>query len=68
MAVHKVLELMAESSKSWEDATQQAVSDAAKTVKGIKSVWIKDMSAEVDNKGNLKRYRVNCKITFEVKG
>lgn len=66
-SVHKTIELMGESSKSWEDAVQTVVSEARKTVKGIKSVWIKDMSAEVGSTGKLKSYRVNCKVTFEVK-
>ncbi len=67
MAVHKVIEIMAQSNKGWEDAAQTAVKEAAKTVKGIKSVWIKDMSAEVNGKGKITKYRTNCKITFEVK-
>ncbi len=67
MAVHKVIELMAESSKGWEEAAQAAVTEASKTVKGIKSVWLKDMSAEVDDDGNIQKYRVNCKMTFEIK-
>ena len=65
--VHKTIELMGQSSKSWEDAVQGVVTEARKTVKGIKSVWIKDMSAEIGNSGKLKSYRVNCKVTFEVK-
>jgi len=67
MAVHKTIELMGASSKSWEDAVQKVTAQAAKSVKGIKSVWVKDMSADVDSKGKLKGYRVNCKVTFEVK-
>ena len=66
-SVHKTIELMGQSSKSWEDAVQGVVTEARKTVKGIKSVWIKDMSAEVGSSGKLKTYRVNCKVTFEVK-
>lgn len=65
--VHKTIEIMGESSKSWEDAVQTVVTEAGKTIKGIKSVWVKDMSADVNGKGELKNYRVNCKITFEVK-
>ena len=67
MAVMKVIELMSESSKSWEDAAQKAVDKANKSLKGIKSVWIQDFSATVDNKGKLSTYRVNCKVSFEVK-
>ena len=67
MAVLKVIELMSESSKSWEDAAQKAVDKAGKSLKGIRSVWIQDFSATVDNKGKLATFRVNCKVSFEVK-
>jgi flavin-binding protein dodecin len=67
MAVMKVIELMSESSKSWEDAAQKAVDKANKSLKGIRSVWIQDFSATVDAKGKLETYRVNCKVSFEVK-
>ncbi len=67
MSVLKVIELMSESSKSWEDAAQKAVDKAGKSLKGIRSVWIQDFSATVDGKGRLSTYRVNCKVSFEVK-
>lgn len=67
MSVLKVIELMAESDKGWEDAAQQAVKKASSSVKGIKSVWVQDFSATVDQKGKIKTYRVNCKVSFEVK-
>ena len=67
MSVLKVIELMADSSKSWEDATQNAVTKAGKSLKGIKSVWVKDMSATVDGKGKVTSYRVGVKLSFEVK-
>ena len=67
MSVNKVIELMSESPTSWEDAAQKAINTAAKSVKGIKSVWVQDFSATVDNKGRLATYRVTCKVTFEVK-
>jgi len=66
MSVHKVIEVLAESDTGWEDAAEKAVADASKTVKGIKSVWVKDMSADVGNDGKISKYRVNCKLTFEV--
>lgn len=66
MAVHKVIEILAESKKSWEDATQIAVKEASKTVKNIKSVWIKDMSCAVSKTGKITSYRANVKITFGV--
>ena len=66
MSVLKVIEIMGESSTSWEAAAEEAVSEAAKTVKDIKSVWVQDQSATVRD-GRIDKYRVTCKITFEVK-
>jgi flavin-binding protein dodecin len=65
MALLKVIEIMASSEKSWEDATRAAVKTAAKTVKGIRSVYVQDMSAVVKD-NNITEFRVNVKITFEV--
>ncbi len=65
MAVLKVIEIMASSEKSWEDATGVAVKTAAKTVKGIRSVYIQDMSAVV-KENKITEFRVNAKISFEV--
>ncbi|MCB1528101.1 MAG: dodecin domain-containing protein [Hyphomicrobiaceae bacterium] len=66
MSVNKVIELMAESDKSWEDAAEKAVKQASKSVKGIKSIWIKDFAATVDDKGKLQTYRITAKVSFEV--
>jgi dodecin len=68
MAVMKVIELMSDSTKSWEDAAQKALDKAGGSVKGLKSVWIQDFSAQCDKSGKIEKYRVNCKVTFEVKG
>jgi len=65
MSVLKVIEIMASSNKSWEDATSIAVKTAGKTVKEIRSVYVQDMSAVV-KKNKIAEYRVNVKITFEV--
>ena len=65
MAVLKVIEVLANSSKSWEDATDKAVSQASKSVKGIRSVYLQEQSATVKD-GKVDEYRVNVKITFEV--
>lgn len=65
MSIAKVIEVIAQSDKGWEAATQEAVSAASKSVHNIKSVYIKDMQALVeDNK--VVMYRVNAKISFEV--
>jgi dodecin len=66
MSVLKVIELLAESPTSWEDAAQQAVTKASKSLDGIRSVWIQDQSATVDKKGKITAYRVTCKVSFEV--
>ena len=66
MAVMKVIEVLANSDKSWEDATQKAVKEASKTVKNIKSAFIQSQSVVVNN-DKVTEFRVNLKITFEVK-
>ncbi len=65
MSVLKVIELLASSDKSWEDAAKNAVKIASKTVKEIRSVYIKEMSLKVKG-NNIVEYRVNAKVTFEV--
>jgi dodecin len=65
MAVLKVIEIMASSPKSWEDATIIAVKTAGETLKGIRSVYIHHLNAVVEN-NKISEYRVNAKITFEV--
>ncbi len=65
MGVLKVIEVLSSSKESWEDATRNAVSEAAKSVKNIRSVYVKEHSCVVDD-NKLTRFRVNVKITFEV--
>lgn len=65
MKILKVLELMASSDKSWEDATQNAVTKASETVKNIKSAWVQDQSVVV-NENKITEFRVTLKISFEV--
>lgn len=66
MAVLKVIEIMASSSKSWEEATRNAVAHAAKSVNHIKSAFVQSQSVVV-NDGEIEEFRVNVKITFEVR-
>lgn len=65
MTVLKVIEVLSNSTVGWEDATQKAVTHASKTVKNIKSVYVKEQSASVTD-SKITEYRVNVKITFEV--
>jgi flavin-binding protein dodecin len=59
----KVIEVLTESDKSWEDAAQQAVSRAAKSLHGIKSIYIKNFEAKVEN-NKIVKYRINANISF----
>ena len=61
----KVIEVMSQSSNSWEEAAQNVVSEAAKTLRNIRSVYVKEFTAEVEN-DRVTNYRVNAKITFEM--
>jgi len=65
MPILKVLELMASSTKSWEDAAQQAVNEASHTLKNIRSVYIQDHSAVVVS-NKITEYRITAKLTFEI--
>ncbi|MFL0170204.1 dodecin family protein [Tenacibaculum maritimum] len=66
MAIIKVIEILANSNKSWEDATRKAVKETSKSVKNIKSVFVQSQSAVVHN-DEITEFRVNLKITFEIK-
>jgi dodecin len=63
--VVKVIELMSQSSKSWEDAAQGAVNEASKTLRNIRSIYIKEFTAEVQD-GKITNYRINAKVTFDL--
>jgi len=65
MAIVKVIEVLAESDVSWEDAAQSAVTDAGKTVHNIQSIYIEHIQAIVENK-KIVKYRINAKISFVV--
>ena len=67
MAMLKVIEVLAESDNSWEDAAQRAVSQASETLNDVKSIYIKDMEATVNN-GRISSYRINAKISFQLEG
>ncbi|MCL7750091.1 dodecin family protein [Guyparkeria hydrothermalis] len=61
----KVIEVLAESEQSWEDAANQAIAKASRSIHGIKSIYIKDFEAKVED-NRITRYRINAKITFEL--
>ena len=65
MSILKVIEVMGSSNKSWDDAAQNIVTEAGKTVKNIRSIYLENMSAKVDN-NNITEYRIDGKVTFEI--
>jgi dodecin len=67
MSIVKVIEVIAESSKSWDDAAGQAVKEVARTVDGITEVWVSGMKAIVEN-NKVVRYRITANVSFVVKG
>lgn len=66
MTVLKVIEVLADSDISWEDAAKKAVEKASSSVDNIKSVYINEQSATIKD-GKITSYRVNTKITFGIK-
>ena len=67
MAVLKVIEVLASSEKSWENAAENALEHASKSLKNRRSLYVNEQNCVVGEDGKIKEYRMNCKITFEVK-
>ncbi len=67
MTMLKVIEVLAQSEKSWEDAANNALLQARETVRGIRSIYIKNMEAVVED-GRISEYRINAKISFLLDG
>ena len=65
MAVVKIVELIGSSPNDWEDATKNALAEAAKTINNIKSVYVKRCNAKVEN-NKIVEYRAVVKIAFVV--
>jgi flavin-binding protein dodecin len=63
MAVAKVSEISATSTKSFEDAIQQGLARAGKTLRNIRSAWIKEQTVRCDG-GRITEYQVNMMVTF----
>jgi flavin-binding protein dodecin len=67
MAVAKVIELTASSSKSFEDAIEQGIKRASKTLDNVEGAWVQEQKVVV-KKGKIVEYRVNMKVTFVLNG
>ncbi|HET6780698.1 MAG TPA: dodecin family protein [bacterium] len=63
MAVAKVIEISAESERNFEDAINQGIATASKTVRNIMAAWVNEQQVTVNN-GKIVTYRVNLKVTF----
>lgn len=66
MSVTKVIELSASSPTGIEDAVRHGLEKAGKTVKNIKGAWINEIKVATDGDGNVRDWRVNMRINFEV--
>ncbi|MGH7541219.1 MAG: dodecin family protein [Gemmatimonadota bacterium] len=66
-SIAKVIEVIAESDKSFDDAVKNALAEAARTVDDIRSIWVENLTAMVEG-NEITAYRVNAKVTFVVKG
>jgi flavin-binding protein dodecin len=67
MSVAKVSEISSTSTKSFEDAIEQGLTRAGKTLRGIRSAWIKEQQVRVEN-GKITGYQVNMMVTFVLDG
>jgi dodecin len=63
MSVARVTEITSSSKKSFEDAIEQGIARAAKTLKNVEGAWIQEQKVVVEN-GRIAAYRVNMKVTF----
>jgi dodecin len=63
--VVKVIEVLAESENSWEDAAKAALAEASKTVRHIRPLYVENFVAALDN-GKITTYRINAKISFDL--
>jgi flavin-binding protein dodecin len=65
MSIAKVSEISATSAKSFEDAIEQGIARANKTLRNVRSAWIKEQQVRV-TKGAITEYQVNMMITFVI--
>lgn len=63
MSVVKVIEIIAQSEKSFDDAVKNALAEVSKTVDGIKEIWVSSMKAIVEN-NKIAEYRITAKVSF----
>jgi len=68
VSAYKVISVIGSSSKSFEDATQTAVSAAAKSLRDLRIAQVREMDVTVDKKGKISAYRVRVDLSFKYEG
>jgi flavin-binding protein dodecin len=68
MSAYKIIELVGTSGKSWEDAAQQAVASASKSLRNLRIAEVIQQDATIDAKGKIKEYRVKLSLSFKYEG
>jgi dodecin len=63
MSVARVTEISAVSEEGFEDAIDQAIARATKTLRGVEGAWVKDQNVLIED-GNITGYKVNVEVTF----
>ncbi|MGB0514444.1 MAG: dodecin family protein [Wenzhouxiangellaceae bacterium] len=64
MSIARVTEIIAASSKSFEDAIQKGIARASQTLKNVQGAWVEGQKVECDAQGGIREYRVTLKVTF----
>ena len=64
MSVARVSEIKASSTESFDDAMRQGIARAVKTLRNVKSAWVRNQDVQIDENGNITEYRVQLKVTF----
>lgn len=65
MSAYKIISIVGTSPKSWEEATQNAVSSASKSLRNLRIAEISKMDVSLDGKGKIKEYRVRVELSFK---
>jgi flavin-binding protein dodecin len=68
MSAYKIIELVGTSGKSWEDAAQQAIASASKSLRNLRIAEVLQQDCTIDGKGKVKEYRVKLSLSFKYEG
>jgi dodecin len=68
MSAYKIIELVGTSAKSWEDAAQQAVASASKSLRNLRVAEVIQQDATIDAKGKIKEFRIKLSLSFKYEG